>query len=312
MGISWAGGRTLMRYDDTQFFELEEDPEKFERWVAEANQKAKDDPAAAGLVEAMYGESDRRRAFERFRRSDDFRQLDRLLRLWCDLGSSAICEIGAGPGMLAWALTQNGFKQVSILEPNGLQITGTGFLQSLNTGGGIRIWNDLARWHADSGRYDLILTRNCVHHFQNIALTAAGIRKKMTPKGIWVMVREWYADDARELYRQLWDHPLCQTELLYEWPHPASHYVECMELAGFRLNAVVPADYADGCLGAYLPEDRPLKNGGFTEKIYRTLQRNPRRTKLLYRAELFANRYLGRRWRRYTRPQVMVFERVEL
>ena len=56
---------------------------------------------------------------------------------------------------------------------------------------------------------------------------------------------EWFADSPGELYQQIASHPYCQPYGLYEWPYPASHYAEAIEIAGFSLTAVVPSGYAN-------------------------------------------------------------------
>jgi hypothetical protein len=301
-----------MSLEDIKIFELTENPDQIERVIEDLNLRAPKDREVAELLESMYWETDRSRAFDRFHRSRDFQQIDKLLRIHCNPETDRICEVGAGNGAVLWSLLKTGYTDLSAVEPNEHRITGTGYLSSLPEASWITRWNHLADWHDSNEEYDVILTRNCVHHFQNIAMTAASIRKKMKPDGVWIMIREWFADTAQELYQALRDHPLCQEHRLYEWPFPASHYVESMEMAGFRLHAVVPAGYADNCLSTYVPVDADRKNESLTAKIDALLKNSPRRTKLLYRAELFANRYLRREWRRYTRPQAMIFRRVEL
>lgn len=302
-----------MSSKELDIYGLKEDPHRVELALEELNAKADTgDKDAKELVESMYWETDRDRAFDRFLKSRDFGQIDKFLRRYCDPSKSKICEVGGGNGAVVWALGKSGYADVSVLEPNGHRITGTEYLREREDASDIRIWNDLDEWYASEEQYDLILTRNCVHHFQNIAMAAASIRAKIKPGGHWVMIREWYADTASELYSALREHPLCQRFKLYEWPYPASHYVECMELAGFRLFSIVPAGYADDCLASYVPGEGPFRNQRLTDKVDRLLDRNPRRTRLSYRLELFGNRYLNRRKRAYTRPQAMVFQRAEL
>src|SRR5436190_1494621 len=74
----------------------------------------------------------------------------------------------------------------------------------------ITIWNDLAAWYASPDRYDVALTHNCVHHFRNLSYVAACIRKKLQPGGLWLMVREWYADTPEEVYQLMHAHPYSQ------------------------------------------------------------------------------------------------------
>jgi hypothetical protein len=158
----------------------------------------------------------------------------------------------------------------------------------------------------------VIVTRNCVHHFKNISMTAAVIRRTMQTGGLWFMIREWFADSPSELYRLLREHPYSQRYRVYEYPFPASHYVEAAELAGLQLIGVVPARYANDCLGAY---SEGLGGPGvrrFTRAVDAVLARRPRLTVFTYGAELFVNRYVGNVCRWFTRPQVMIFRRAEV
>ena len=126
------------------------------------------------------------------------------------------------------------------------------------------------------------------------------------------MLREWFADSSEELYRQLTQHPYSQKYGVFEFPYPASHYVESLELAGFSLEGVVPARYANGVLDSYVHnEGGPLNRAG-TRVLDAALARMPRVTTQLYRSELFTNRYLGGKLRYFTRPQALIFRRREV
>jgi hypothetical protein len=291
---------------------LVEDPERWEAMIRAEIERGRTDPEARAVIESIYCDEDRAAAFERFRRGPE---LARILGLLSRLGvpeDARICEIGGGGGWLAWALHLAGYRRLEMLEPNPSFISGTGYLRTRADARSIHIWNDLDAFYADAGRYDLVITHNCVHHFRGIGYVAASIRQKIEPGGRWLMLREWFADTPEELYQRLASHPYSQRYGLFEFPYPAAHYVESLELAGLELTGAVPAGYANGVLDGSAAQEGGAVNRLKSRAVEELLQRAPGATVQAYRAELFANRYLGRRLHHFTRPQALVFRRREI
>lgn len=298
--------------DGLDLFNLVEDPARWEAAIVAEQERARRDPEAARILASIYCEEDRETAFARFRDSFELDVLDGLLRRVGVGPSRSICEIGGGPGWLGWGLRGRGFTSIEMLEPNGHHNTGTGYLRTRQDARDITIWNDLGAWYADDRRYDAVITHNCAHHFKNLSHVAACIRKKIAPGGAWLMVRESYADSAAELYYLLRSHPYCQRYKLFEFSMPAAHYIEALEIAGFRLSAVVPAGYANDTLALYVEGPGGLRNRLATRLIDAALAAAPRTTAMLYRAERLASLLAGPRFRRFTRPQAVLFHRVEV
>ena len=296
-----------------EIFNLKEDPDRWEELIAKEIEAGATDAAAKTVVESMYWETDRELAFRRFHESLDFRQILDVMGLFGIPRKQPLCEIGGGSGQLSWALAQSGFENVELLEPNGRWVTGTGYLETVldRCEGRLRICNDLSEWYSREDKFRTIVTRNCVHHFPNIAMTAASIRQKLKKGGRWVMIREWFAETPAELYGNLKGHPYCQKYQVYEFPFPPRHYVECLEFAGFKLVGVVPEGYGNNALSSYATEE----GSGFRRwrtKIQRSLlKRAPWIGVMLYRLQTFLARSLGLRVGSYRRPQVMIFERIE-
>jgi hypothetical protein len=295
--------------DRLRIHSLVEDAARWETLIQEEIARARHDQATRQLLESLYYDEDRARAFERFRGGTE---LSRILQLLDTFGigrDQTICEIGGGAGWLAWALYTAGYTSLELLEPNACFNTGTGYLRSREDATGLRICNNLDAWYASDKTYDVILTHNCVHHFRGIAHAAAAVRQKVNRDGRWLMLREWFAADAHELYQQLATHPYCQRYGVFEFPYPASHYVESLELAGFSLEAVVPLGYANNTLAAYVLDGGNWLNRLCTASYDVLLRRAPRMTRLLYGAELFGNRYLATPQLLFTRPQALLFRR---
>ena len=290
---------------------LTEDPVRWEAMIRCEIELGRTSPQAQALLESIYCEEDRDAAFTRFHSGLEFAQIRRTLEMFGITRQHSICEIGGGAGWLGWALHREGYS-VEMLEPNSEFITGTGYLRTRPDARNIRIWNDAQAWYAAPHRFDTILTHNCCHHFPGLAFAAASIRRKVRPGGCWYMLREAFADTSRELFRELAGHPYSQKYGVYECYYPASYYVESLELAGFSLEAVIPARYANGVLAHDPMGPQSAKNRAVTAGLDVALRQSPSLTARMFRAELFANRYLGRTLRYFTRPQALVFRRQEL
>jgi hypothetical protein len=298
--------------DRLELYQLRECPDRWEQLVRAEIERAQTDALARAILESMYWEEDRDRAFERFRESLDFRSIEKLLALFQIHKHDAVCEIGGGSGCLSWALATSGYTNVSLLEPNPHWITGTGYLRTRPDAARIRIENNLDRWYDDPRTYRVIVTRNCLHHFPILTWTAACIRQKLEPGGHWVVIREPYAASARELY-QFWQaHPYSQKYGVFEFAMPARHYVDALELAGFHLSAVVPARYANDSLSLYQPSAGAKANRLFTKIIDLALANCPSLTVAGYRVATFLSRLCGRSISRFSRPQVVLLKRTEL
>jgi hypothetical protein len=298
--------------DRLELFELVEDADRWERLIAEEIQRARFDPAARAILESMYWEEDRDRAFARFGASLDFSCIRKLLELFGVHDDQAVCEIGGGNGCLAWALSQAGYRNVTLLEPNPHFITGTGYLRTRHDAKRLAIENDLRLWYRSPSTYDTVVTRNCLHHFPNLAWSAACIRRKLAPGGRWVVIREPFAETARELYRFLHGHPYSQAYGVFEFALPVAHYVESLQLAGMRLAAVIPAGYANNCLSRYEPSPGGTWSRRWTAIIDRILRLRPGVTAAAYRAEHRLRQAINLPLGWFSRPQIMLFERVEL
>lgn len=289
---------------------LIEDPNRTESAVLEEIERAKNDPAARFTLEATYLDEDRATAFDRFRQG---LELERFLRLLGLLGvprTSRICEVGAGPGFLAWGLSVSGYERVDVLEPNANFVTGTGYLRTRSDAASIRVFSDLAAWYERAEPYDLVITRNCVHHFRGLGMIAAGIRQRLAPGGRWLMMREWYAETPAEVYSLLQQHPYALKHRLYEFPHPVARYLDTITTVGFRVQAVVPARYANGVLADYVTERGGRALGIVTSLVDAALAAAPWLTVLALELERPFRRALPPKLRIFCRPQVVVFRKI--
>jgi 2-polyprenyl-3-methyl-5-hydroxy-6-metoxy-1,4-benzoquinol methylase len=307
-----GGAYPSVEVDTLNILGLEESPAKLEAVITEQQSLAERDEGIRALLASIYLRADRAGDFASYLGSRDFEITVKLLELFGVSRSDRICEIGGGPGFLAWALVQNGFSRVELLEPNDCFNTGTGYLKTRPDAAGMVIHPNLADWHAISAPYDVVVTKNCIHHFKNLSQSAAAIRQKMGKDALWFSFREWFADSPSELYSLIAAHPYCQRYGLYEWPYPAHHYVEAIEIAGFKLAAVVPSGYANNCLSCFAEEPFGAAECIRMAEMERVLKASPSRTVASFWAEVDAGRRKGRFAKRYTRAQMMLFRRIEV
>jgi hypothetical protein len=221
-----------------------------------------------------------------------------------------MCEIGAGSGYLSWALIKAGFEDLTILEPNTHYVTGTGYLTSRPDAQTINCFSSEQCWYEDGRIYDNILTHNCIHHFRGIGYVAACIRTKMRPNARWFALREWYADTAAETYERLLAHPYALKYGVYEFPYSSLQMTQAIEAAGFRLEGVLPAGYRDDVLAQYVPVLEHHRARDLALDLL--LSRRPGVLADLYRLEHILNACTPAHLALFTRPQLMVFRRVEV
>jgi hypothetical protein len=284
-----------------------EDPDRLEAAMMAEQAKSVADVAARTTLESIYLEADRERSFQRFRDGYEFFTIKKLLETFGVGKNDPICELGGGPGFLSWALTQSGYQDLHLMEPNGRFNTGTGYLRSRDDAKGITIHNDLNEWHAAPAKFPIIITKNCIHHFKNIPQAAATIRQKMTETGLWFAFREAFADTPGELYAQIARHPYSQPYGLYEWWYPSWHYVESLEMAGFRCKAIVPMGYANNTLCTYQENPGGPQIENLTKQVDDILRTNPKATVDSFWEEVLRNRFQNGNTRFWSRPQLMVF-----
>ncbi|HZY11080.1 MAG TPA: methyltransferase domain-containing protein [Bacteroidota bacterium] len=317
MVVYWSGylGTSRERINMADFFvklhQLKEDPINYEHAVKNLVRESSSNRIARELLESLYCDENRDAAFERYANSFEFEVIGKLMNFLGVRPDRPLCEIGGGPGYLSWSLSKSGFKEVCLLEPSDQWLTGTAYLQSRHDSTGIHIENDLEKWYSDPTSYSTIITRNVLHHFRGLAYTIACIRQKIVPGGIWIAIREWYAETSAELYTKLYAHPFCLPHSVYEFAYPASHFVEAFEIAGFKLVAIVPMGYANNVLRKNAELTRN-NNNHLTSIVNNLLVVAPWITARLYSLESFLNRHFKMKIRKFTRPQMMVFRRVEL
>jgi SAM-dependent methyltransferase len=297
------------KLDQIPLWKLRESPALVEAAIRETQALAANDESARSLLHSIFLGADRDAEFARYRKTRDFAASMRLLKLFDVKPIDRIVEVGAGSCFFSWSLSSAGFN-IEVVEPSGEHVTGTGYLRSRSDADQVRIHNDLDVWLSENGHYDVLITKNCLHHFRPIGFGLASLRRRLKNEGLFFSFREYYADNAREVAEAVGGHPLAVRYGLYEWPYPAHHYVENAELAGFKLIGIVPDGYDGNCLAGFNELGDPDSAG--TEKFDRRLARQPQETVIAFWEEVKRNRFEGGCERKYTRPQAMIFRKAAI
>ena len=291
--------------------ELAEDPDRVEAAYEREQKLAESDPERRARLESIYAEKDRGRAFERFAASRELAAIEKLLKAIPAGPDTRIVELGGGAGFLSWALQSKGYASVDLVEPNGHWTTGTGYLES-RSDHSVRVWNDLDEWYRSNETYDLVVTRNCVHHFPPLPYVAACVRSKLRRNGAWLMLREAFTDGYEETIRRVASHPYATRYGLYEFFFNPEYYVQGMREGGFRLEAVIPGRYEGGVLETFAENKVPtLPARILTRVVDEMLARRKGLTRIAYEAELLIGKVASRTPRRFSRPPALLFRRTE-
>jgi 2-polyprenyl-3-methyl-5-hydroxy-6-metoxy-1,4-benzoquinol methylase len=286
-----------------------EDPERWEETLIRAFEDAKTDLEMANVLGYAYLERDHATSFNRFFNTPGPNAISKLLdRL--GIGRDAeIADVGCGRGHLAHSLHRLGYGNLTAMDPNGKWFTGTGYLKSLPDHN-ISIVNDLSTWRGTFGKFDAVVSSGTVHHWQHIPAISIDTRRVMKPGGYWLMISEFIANSPRELIANLRGHPTATRYRSYEWPYPASAYVDLVQSAGFALAAVIPYYYNDNeFLGWSTPHPPDLSVESFSRQVDDTLL-TPGGTVEAFWDEVDAFRRRDGGWRFYTVPQVFIYQRV--
>ena len=222
--------------DALDFTDTFENPERYEVAMQRMYQDARTDSNFSDVLRFNFLQEDRAEAFRAFCEFGIPEKYQRLLTLLGVSKDAAICDLGCGPGYLAYALDKLGYKSVVAMDPNGERFTGTGYLRSIAPH--IEIINDLSAWRNTHGRFDAIVARATMHHWQHIPMVAIDARRTLKPGAPWIVFDEFAADHPHELVERMNGHLLAVQYRTYEWAYPWSVYVDIMRSVGFDLAGI--------------------------------------------------------------------------
>ena len=173
------------------------------------------DPAMQPMLRAAYLQWDVGAVLQRYRESEEFRDLAALIRS-CKPHARTMLDVGAGNGVVAVAFALEGFD-VTALEPSRDALVGCGAISRMvdaavrvdaSVRTRVRIVNSGVEQADLDARFDAIVCRQATHHFPQPVLALRKLRGVIEADGVAVLVREHVIFDDDDLKAFLDSHPM--------------------------------------------------------------------------------------------------------
>jgi SAM-dependent methyltransferase len=200
-------------------------------------------PDQIEIIRAGYYDDPLVIAAQRYEGSEEWHAVRRLLP---DSRGCRALEVGAGRGIVSYALARAGFA-VTALEPDGSAIVGAHAIRRLASETHLRI-EVIQEYSEDlpfpSQHFDLVFARAVLHHTASLERACSEFFRVLKPGGRLIAIREHVISHPQDLAAFLAAHPLHR---LYggENAFPLRDYVQAIRGAGFpRVRVLSPFESA--------------------------------------------------------------------
>ena len=178
---------------------------KFMSWE-QAVHWLRNQPEYRELVLAAYYDDPVLVSAERYRNSDEWKAVQRLL----DGRSGSALDVGAGRGIASYALAKDGFD-VTALEPDRSTLVGAGAIRDLAVKSGLTI--DVCEEFSEclpfqSNSFDVVFARAVLHHASDLHSACAEFYRVLKPGGLFLAAREHVISNKADLSAFYDIHPL--------------------------------------------------------------------------------------------------------
>jgi SAM-dependent methyltransferase len=164
------------------------------------------DPQAATQVHDSYFDAPLEQAAARYHASEEWRAV----RAVIGRGPGAALDVGAGNGIVSYALARDGWT-VTALEPDPSALVGAAAIRGLAGSAGLDI-SVLENFGEDialpPASFDLVLARQVMHHARDLAAFGREMARLLKPGGQLLSFRDHVADDDVQRAQFFEEHPL--------------------------------------------------------------------------------------------------------
>ncbi len=193
-------------------------------------------PDQQTLVRDCYYDSPLETAVERYRRSKEWAGVRRFL----PASHGDALDIGAGRGISSYALARDGWR-VTALEPDPSAAVGAGAIRRLASKLSlpiIIIQEFGEKIPCSSASFDLIFSRQALHHAKDLRMVCTEAARLLKPGGTFVAIRDHVISKRKDLPRFLTSHPLHK---LYGGEHAflLREYLGAMRAAGLVVERII-------------------------------------------------------------------------
>jgi len=198
----------------------------------EATLKLLRDKRHQQLMFDCYLELDPSKAALRYKESEEFAEVKRILARKSPIG--VVLDIGAGNGILSFALAEQGYK-VLALEPGDGVITGRKAMRTIQITTGTK-FEILDGWAEaiplKDAVADIVVARQVLHHAKDLKKMCAEVYRVLKPQGLFLAFREHVLFKENSLGLFLSNHPMHQLTG-NENAYMLRFYKESIKVAGF-------------------------------------------------------------------------------
>ena len=205
--------------------------------IDEAIRTLRRDPQCAEVVRDAYLGSDVVESAERFLRSGEFAEVQKLVG-HAALGGKVL-DLGAGVGIASYAFVQAGAQTVFALEPDLSSEVGCGVLARLRPGLPIEIisaYGEDIPLSTDS--LDLVYARQVLHHTLDLPRVLRECARVLKPGGLFLACREHVVDNERQRAIFLENHPIHQLAG-GENAFRLNEYLSAIQASGLKLTRTI-------------------------------------------------------------------------
>jgi SAM-dependent methyltransferase len=194
------------------------------------------DPDYQDLIRDSYLGEDIQDSADRFSKSAEFGEV---LNLLGNVSNRKIIDLGSGIGIVASAFAGVGAKDVLAIDPDLSDQIGARAAARLSVGKPVR---PIAAYGEnlplDSETFDILYSRQVLHHAGNLKKMVKEIFRALNPGGIMLSTREHVVDDVAQLKRFRADHPVHRLAG-GEHAYKLSDYIDAIQEAGFEIKKII-------------------------------------------------------------------------